>query len=157
MGPVAAPDGRPATLLLAGDGPDAGMLRQKITDLGLLDRVHMAGVQPAREMFAQGHCVVIPSLSESLPYVVLEAAAGQRPVLTTDVGGINEIFGPTRDKLLPAGNPEPLRVAMQAFLDDPSEAVADVTVRLDFIRERFSLEKMTNDIEALYLQALDRR
>jgi glycosyltransferase involved in cell wall biosynthesis len=133
------------------------MLRQKITDLGLSDRVHMAGVQPAREMFAQGHCVVIPSLSESLPYVVLEAAAGQRPVLTTDVGGINEIFGPTRDKLLPAGNPEPLRVAMQAFLDDPSEAVADVTVRLDFIRERFSLEKMTNDIEALYLQALDRR
>lgn len=157
LGPVKAADGRPATLLLAGDGPDAEALRAKVVELGLSDRVHMPGAQPAREMFALGHCVIIPSLAESLPYVVLEAAAGRRPVLTTNVGGISEIFGPTKDRLLPAGQAEPLRDAMQAFLVDPSQALTDMQTRLDYISGRFSLEKMTNDIEALYLEALGRR
>jgi glycosyltransferase involved in cell wall biosynthesis len=154
---VATSRGRKATLLLAGGGPDEAEIRQKIADLGMQDRVHMAGVVPARAAFAQGACVVIPSLAESLPYVVLEAAAGRRPIITTNVGGIREIFGPTADKLVPAGQAEPLRAAMQAFLDDPAEAIADMRTRFDFVRQHFSIDKMTNEIEALYRQALDRR
>ena len=37
--------------------------------------------------------MVIPSHAESLPYVILEAAAAAQPLVSTNVGGIPEIFG----------------------------------------------------------------
>ena len=62
---------------------------------------------------------MVPSLAESLPYVVLEAAAAQLPVIATRVGGIAEIFGPTAASLVPANDAAALAAAMQAALDDP--------------------------------------
>jgi Glycosyl transferases group 1. len=40
-----------------------------------------------------------------LPYVVLEAAAAGKPLITTRVGGIPEIYGPLSATLVPAGDP----------------------------------------------------
>jgi glycosyltransferase involved in cell wall biosynthesis len=45
--------------------------------------------------------LVIPSRAESLPYVVLEAAAAGVPIIATAVGGVPEIFGPQADALIP--------------------------------------------------------
>ena len=49
---------------------------------------------PARQAFALGKVMVVPSYGESLPYVVLEAGAAAKPLVATNVGGIPEIFGP---------------------------------------------------------------
>lgn len=147
-------DGRPATLVMAGDGPDAETFRNSIDSLGLGERVRLVGVQPARPTLRQGRCAVVPSLAESLPYVVLEAAAAGRPVIATRVGGIPEIFGPTAESLLPPGDAMALGAAMQAFLDRPEAAAAEAAERLRFIRERFSLAHMTSEIERLYREAL---
>lgn len=144
------PDGTPATLVLAGDGPDRAALVERIGQHGLQDRVVLAGAQPARAMFARGRCAVVPSLAESLPYVVLEAAAAQLPVIATNVGGIPEIFGPTASSLIPAGDAAALRAAMLRVLDDPASAEAEMRTRLAHIAEAFSLQRMAGDIEALY-------
>lgn len=117
---VTSPDGRPATLIMAGDGSERPELEARIAALGLQDRVTLAGAQPARKMFAKGRIAVVPSLAESLPYVVMEAAAAQLPVISTNVGGIPEIFGPTAGKLLPPDDAGALAEAMQAALDDRS-------------------------------------
>jgi glycosyltransferase involved in cell wall biosynthesis len=154
---VRAPDGRPATLIMAGAGPDFEDTKARIATLGLGDRVHLAGVQPARQVFARGRCVVVPSLNESLPYVVLEAASAQLPVIATKVGGIAEIFGPTAPSLLPAADAPALCRAMQSFMDNPSSAEPEMHTRLDFIRSRFSVAYMTDQIEALYRQILATR
>jgi glycosyltransferase involved in cell wall biosynthesis len=154
---VKAPDGRPATLIMAGSGPGVGRAEEQIARLGLGDRVHLAGVQPARQMLARGRYVVVPSLAESLPYVILEAASAQRPVIATDVGGVGEIFGPTSQSLLPAADAAALRQAMQAYMDDPAAAQREMEVRLEFIRSRFSVELMTDQIEAVYRQVLATR
>lgn len=146
------PEGRPATLIMAGGGPGEADLRAQIARLGLGDRVELAGVQPARKMFARGRCVVIPSLAESLPYIVLEAVAAGRPLLTTRVGGIAEIFGPTASELLPAGDVSALRHALERFLADPDAANASVAQRLAFVREGFTLSTMADKIEAVYRQ-----
>ena len=50
--------------------------------------------RPAREAFAMGRMLVISSRAESLPYIVLEAAAAGVPIVSTGVGGMPEIFGP---------------------------------------------------------------
>ncbi|MET3896292.1 glycosyltransferase involved in cell wall biosynthesis [Devosia sp. UYZn731] len=147
---VRRPDGTPAKLVMAGDGPARAALTAQIAKLKLQNRVELAGAQPARAMFARGRCAVVPSLAESLPYVVLEAAAAQLPVIATKVGGIPEIFGPTAASLIPAGDPLALREAMQAVLDDPRGAHIEMKTRLAHIAEAFSLERMSGDIAALY-------
>ena len=60
---------------------------------------------PVREAFKLGRILVVPSRAESLPYVVLEAAGARVPLISTDVGGIPEIFGPYRDRLGPCDDP----------------------------------------------------
>jgi glycosyltransferase involved in cell wall biosynthesis len=152
--PLMRPDGRPATLVIAGDGPDRDAFGALIETLGLAGRVELAGVRPAREMFARGRCVVVPSLAESLPYVVLEAAAAGRPVIATRVGGIPEIFGPTEASLIPPANTEALTAVMARVLADPDAAAREAATRLAFIAPRFSVTHMTDEIEALYRRSL---
>ncbi|WP_404404388.1 glycosyltransferase family 4 protein [Pelagibacterium halotolerans] len=152
LAPLRRPDGTPATLVVAGDGPDADALRAQIAALGVTNRVTLAGVQPAREMFARGRCVVVPSRAESLPYIVLEAAAAERPVIATDVGGISEIFGPQADRLIEPDSKDALEKAMAAFLAEPGRYAEDAAALRSFVHEGFSVSRMTDGIEALYTE-----
>ncbi|WP_240233258.1 glycosyltransferase family 4 protein [Devosia lacusdianchii] len=147
---VIRPDGSPATLVMAGDGPARDALTAQIQSLGLGARVTLLGAQPARPTFARGLVAIVPSLAESLPYIVLEAAAAQLPLIATRVGGIPEIFGPTATSLVPANDIAALTQAMQRALDDPAAAHAEMLTRLQFISEHFSLARMAGSIEGLY-------
>jgi glycosyltransferase involved in cell wall biosynthesis len=92
-----------------------------------------------------------------MPDVILEGSAAGRPVISTNVGGIAEIFGPTSGSLFPAADTAALRAAMQKFIDDPAAAMAEARVRLDYIRPRFSISHMVDQIEALYYETLAKR
>jgi glycosyltransferase involved in cell wall biosynthesis len=154
---VTAPGGRPATLVMAGAGPDYDKFKAEISALGLDERVTHVGVKPARAVLPQGKIAVVPSLAESLPYVVLEAAAAGLPVIATRVGGIPEIFGPTAESLVPPGDSKALQAAMQATLEDPKGAQKQMEVRLEHVKGSFAVARMTDAIEALYREALARR
>jgi glycosyltransferase involved in cell wall biosynthesis len=156
LAPLTRPDGQPATLVMAGDGPSKAELEAQIAALGLGERIRLLGAQPARPTFAKGRVAVVPSLAESLPYVVLEAAAARLPVIATRVGGIPEIFGPTSASLVPANDAAALRAAMQAALDDVVVTKAEMDMRLAHIESRFSLATMAGSIEALYRSVLAR-
>jgi len=148
------PDGRPATLVMAGGGSDFERFKAEIGRLGLHDRVTLLGVRPAREVLPLGRIAVVPSLAESLPYVVLEATAAGLPVIATRVGGIPEIFGPTAEDLVPPGDSAALHDAMQGALNDPDLTAERLALRLDHVRNAFSVARMTDSIEALYHQLL---
>lgn len=148
---------RPATLVLAGDGQARAALEARIAELGIGDRVTLAGAQPARAMFARGRCAVVPSLAESLPYIVLEAVAAGLPVIATRVGGVAEIFGPTEGSLIAASDAGALSAAMNHVLADPAAAATEAVGRLGHVRATFSLNMMTDGIEAVYRKALSRR
>ena len=154
---VKAKDGRPATLAMAGGGPDFEKFKAQIDTLGLAGRVTLLGVRPARDVLPLGRISVVPSLAESLPYVVMEAAAAGLPVIATRVGGIPEIFGPTAGSLVPPGNTAALRKAMQSALDNPASAKAEMHLRLMHVRTEFSVSRMATAIEALYRRALAAR
>lgn len=154
---VRAPGGRPASLVMAGGGPDMEAYLQQIAALGLSDRVRLLGVQPARPTMHEGRCVMVPSLKESLPYVVMEAAAAARPVIATNVGGVPEIFGPTAASLVPPEDVGALRSAMQAFMDAPAHAETDIRLRLEHVRQHFSVDRMVTAIDDLYRQILAAR
>jgi glycosyltransferase involved in cell wall biosynthesis len=143
-------DGRRPTLVMAGDGPSRSDLEQKITDLGLSENVRLLGSRPAREAFALGKCAVLPSLAESLPYVVMEATAAGLPVISTRVGGISEIFGPTESRLIAPANTDALSRAMQSHLDDPEPELQAMDVRRSYIAEFFTVNTMTSSILNIY-------
>jgi len=80
--------GRPVTASLVGDGPDRASLETLVAERGLTSSIRFLGAMPARQAFAKGRLMVVPSRAESLPYVVLEAAAAGLPIISTRVGGI---------------------------------------------------------------------
>lgn len=81
-------------LLIVGDGPLAGEVRAKVGEVGLCDRIDFAGALPESETLAaiaQADILVLPSLMEGLPVVLVEAMAMGRPVLASRVAGIPEL------------------------------------------------------------------
>ena len=151
---IQRPDGTPATLILAGGGPEVPAAHAQIEKLRISDRVQFVGVQPAREVFAQSDCVVMPSLFESLPYVILEAAATGKQVIATNVGGVCEIFGPYADRLIPASDVEALKTAMTRFLGDPETGGVEGAELKAYVKEKFNVTRMTSEVERLYEDAL---
>ena len=104
--------GTSVTATLVGNGPDEAALAAQVERLSLQDAIRFVSAMPARAALTLGHVMVIPSFAESLPYVVLETAAAGKPLITTNVGGIPEIYGPLSDALIPAGNVEALAEAI---------------------------------------------
>jgi glycosyltransferase involved in cell wall biosynthesis len=147
---VAVPE---ATALLVGAGPDEAQFRARAAPLGA--RVRFAPPMPARTAFAHGRSVVVPSRAESLPYLVLEAAAAGRPLIATRVGGIPEIFGELGTHLVPAGDAHLLATAIRANLYDVAAAQTRAQRLRELVCERFNVERMTNAIVALYRSKLN--
>jgi glycosyltransferase involved in cell wall biosynthesis len=101
--------------------------------------------------------LVVPSRAESLPYIVLEAAAVGLPMLATSVGGIPEIFGPDAGVLIPPGDPEALANAIGHALQDRG-ARHSAALRLKArVRAAFSADVMADAILDAYREALGRR
>ena len=110
---------------------------------------------PMRQALALGRLVVLPSRAESLPYVVLETAAAGKPLITTRVGGIPEIYGILSDRLVPAGNVAALADAIAAVSREPDAAAATAEALRRRVAESFSVDAMVDAVIAGYRQALD--
>lgn len=139
-----------ASMAIVGQGPDESRYRALIAALGLEGRISLLGAMPAREAFRRGRCLLVPSRAESLPYIVLEAAAAELPLIATDVGGIPEIVAGTDTALIPPGNVDALSAAMRAFLADELAARTRAHRLRTAISQRFSLAAMSTAVLALY-------
>jgi glycosyltransferase involved in cell wall biosynthesis len=146
--------GRTARLAIVGEGPDESVLRAQAARLGLADIVRFAGYRPAREAFALGRILVLPSRNESLPYVALEAAAAGVAMIATQVGGVPEIFGPQAHRLVPPADAAALAAAAAAALDDPHGLQAATAALRDRVRQSFSREAMVDGVLDAYRAAL---
>jgi colanic acid/amylovoran biosynthesis glycosyltransferase len=107
-------------LVLAGDGPLRRLLEEHIEKHGLQRHVRITGWisnDRVREEILAARALVLPSFSEGLPVVIMEAMALRRPVLATYVAGIPELVrhGET-GWLFPAASLEDLTNAMQQCL-----------------------------------------
>lgn len=148
--------GRRVTATLIGDGPDRALLEARVERHGLTQAVKLPGAMPGRQALTRGRVMVVSSRWESLPYVVLEAAAAGKPLVTTRVGGIPEIYGPLADRLVPAGDPTAMAAAIERTLDKP-QITADVTAKLrERVATAFSVDTMVDGVLAAYTEALEK-
>ena len=144
---------RKARAVIVGSGPDRDLLIALANELALADNVTFPGPMAAREAFRLGRCVVVPSRKESLPYIVLEAAAAGMPLVLTNVGGIAEITLGTDTPLIDADDVSGLVEALRAMDADPGLAQDRASRLRASVANRFSVERMTSDVLAFYRQA----
>jgi glycosyltransferase involved in cell wall biosynthesis len=144
--------------VLVGSGPDMKILIARAQSLGIAHRITFPGPMPVREAFKLGRFMVVPSRAESLPYVVLEAAGARVPLISTDVGGIPEIFGPYGDRLGPSDSPTDLCQRMLAMLRLPQETRERQAAELAaYVEKHFSIRTMVDSVLDGYFEAMARR
>jgi len=147
---------RPVTATIVGDGPDAGQFREQAERLGASSSTRFLAPMPAREAFKLGRLLVVPSRAESLPYIVLEAAAAAVPLITTNVGGIPEVFGPQSSRLIPPGDATALAAAISSALADPAALRNESLTLRARVQAGFSADVMADAVLAAYREALTR-
>ena len=82
-------------LLVIGSGSMRVQLEKMACDLGMVDRVHFLGNSPHDEVVLWMNvagCLCLPSRSEGMPNVVMEALASGCPVVSTDVGDVKRLL-----------------------------------------------------------------
>lgn len=128
-----------ASLFLAGDGAERPKLERAAAAQGLAGRVRFLGVQPHDALpglLAAADIMVLPTQSEGLANVWVEALACGTPVVTSDVGGAREVVDRPEAGWLVARDPDAVAAAVNALLADPP---AQAAVRA--AAERFSWER----------------
>ncbi len=122
LGKVVA-KGYDASLVLAGDGELRAEVESLVRRLKLESRVRITGwitgAQVRQELLAS-RAMVLPSLAEGLPVVIMEAMASRRPVLSTYIAGIPELVEPGKTGwLFPSGSVDAIVTAMIDCLNTP--------------------------------------
>ena len=146
------------SLLVVGSGPDEAALKARSSALGLSSRIRFQGPDNIRKVLALARVMVVPSKAESLPYVILEAAAARQPLVSTDVGGIPEIFGPHVSRLIPSSDVDALAAAMHdALMKAPADLAAEALALSTYVHSRFTLPLMVDGVLDGYATALSAR
>jgi glycosyltransferase involved in cell wall biosynthesis len=105
------------TLELWGDGPERPALEAAAARL---DNVIVRGDVPnAAGRVGELELLVLPSLREGLPLVLLEAMAAGTPVITSELPGTRELVLPGCGVLVPPGDAAALAAALLALIADP--------------------------------------
>ena len=150
-----AAEGMQFELVLAGDGELRAEIEAAISRHKLDGRVRVTGWisgERVREEILAACALVLPSFSEGLPVVIMEAMALRRPVIATFVGGIPELVSPGEHGwLVPPGDVEALGGAMRACIDASVQTLARMgeTAR-ERVLERHDVEREVGKLTALF-------
>ena len=148
-----------AFLILVGDGPYREVIQEKINQLGLKHWVRLVGFRDqVAPWFALIDVFVLASYAnEGVPQSLLQAMAMARPVVGTTVGGIPEvIMDDDTGLLVPPRDSQALAQAMRRLMAAPDRCAALGRRGRELVVERFSMEQMAAEIEAVY-EVLPRR
>lgn len=152
------PEHRPF-FLVVGDGPLRGELVRQAATLGVNKHLFFTGSRnDLPQLLNAADLLVLPSLTEGLGLVLLEAMAASLPVVATRVGGIPEVVvdGET-GILVPPRDPAALAQAIEILLANPERARAMGAAGRERVRRFFTVEKMARSVMALYREELQRR
>lgn len=158
-----------AHFAVVGDGELKGALEAEAFRLGLKGRVHFAGWrEDLPPLCADLDAVALTSRNEGTPVSLIEALAARRPVVATAVGGVPEILGRSsqggkgppvgveeaeRGLLIPPGAPLLLAEALRRVQGDPAGASRRAEAGRAFVRERYDVTRLVEDLTQVYLSS----
>ena len=139
---------------VVGDGPQRGEYAALAAHLGLIDQVSFHGFQPKSVVAAfmrQANFLLLPSLWENAPCVIIEAMASGLPVIASHVGGIPETVTEEVGILTPPNDPALLAAALAKALQQPDRFDPR---RLVSMAERYAPAVVGREIDAVYRDVL---
>ncbi len=129
-------------------------IEDQIAQANLLDKVRITGWisgAQVREEILASRALVLPSLGEGLPVVLMEAMALRRPVVTTFISGIPELVRSGVDGwLVPAGDADALANTLRICIEAPDDLIG----RMGEAGHDRVLERHDVDVQARKLQKL---
>lgn len=142
--------------LFVGEGECRESLRELARKNGVEQSCRFVGSRDDLvDWYAAADVVVLPSLSEGFPFVLLEALAMSCPVVATAVNGVPEIIEEgTTGVLVPPRNARALETAIRNVLRDPAWAARMATAGQKIVATRLTAAKMVQDTVAVFEEAL---
>lgn len=139
-------------LVLVGDGPSAGSLRELAAELGLAGSVTFAGERAGGiNLHRLFDVSVLCSLSEGFPNTIVEAMAAARPVVATAVGGNEDaVVAGSTGILVQPGSPQQLADAISRLVENPETGIAMGVRGQERARAEFGAARAISSLESLY-------
>ncbi|HEX3149533.1 MAG TPA: glycosyltransferase family 4 protein [Gemmataceae bacterium] len=140
--------------VLFGEGSERDRLQQRANSLGIVDQFRMPGFRRDLDlMLPWADLVVLPSLTEGLPNIALEAMAAGVPVVATTVGGNPEIVVDGRTGfLVPPADPIALADRMSDLLAHTERARMFGRAGRLLAEEQFSFARQAQEYQALFAE-----
>ncbi|HEX5869403.1 MAG TPA: glycosyltransferase [Longimicrobium sp.] len=148
-----------ARLIVAGDGPELPRLRARARELGIADRAHWLGRRDDVPGVLAGCGVfILSSRNEGMANVMLEAMSVGTPVIASDISGVRSAIGWDDDGrsagwIVPPEDADALAAALRnlarMLADRPDAADAVAAEALRRVRERFGVDRMVAECEAV--------
>ncbi len=148
---------RPARLLMIGSGPEVTSAQALASSLGLADQITWLGaIDRVAEPLACADLFLLPSDSESFGLAALEAMASGVPCVATASGGIPEVVVDGESGILrEVGDFQGMADAVLQLLETPGQLEKLGETARQMAIERFSLERIVRQYEAIYERLID--
>jgi glycogen(starch) synthase len=107
-------------VLIVGEGPLRAQFEQRYRDPRIVFRGAI-GEEELHALYGQAAVLALPTRSDGMPTVILEAFCSGTPAVATDVGAISELVDDTTGVLLPRSDPQLLADALRRILELSNE------------------------------------
>jgi glycosyltransferase involved in cell wall biosynthesis len=141
--------------IILGEGPERNKLEEKINELDLKHNIALLGIKEnVPEYLQTADIFAMPSLWEGFSISLLEAAVSKLPLLVSPVGGNTEIVKDGETGFLAEpGNTNSWQKALKKILSLNQEELQEIGKRAQaLVKEKYSLEKMVNEYENLFIE-----
>lgn len=144
------------TMDIYGHGPEEARLRQQIQRYDLADKVHVMGfVDDVLPVLRQADLMVLPSRSEGMPNILLEAWSQKLGTVCASVGGVPEMMEHGVQGLLVAPEePDKLAEALDTALSHPEQVVAWGQAGYGRVRKAYTYRGQAELLGGIYRQVI---
>ena len=150
---------RDTYFVFCGEGVCQPELENRARELGVLSHCRFVGFRRDMPRIYQAmDFLVLPSLTEGLPNVVLEAFAYERPVVATAVGGVPEVVVDGENGwLVPSQDPEKLAAAITKMIRDSESRKRMGKAGRKKVEREFTFDAQTPQLVEIYRKMLERQ
>lgn len=144
-------DGFDHHIIVIGDGEEMSNLKKQTEDLGVTESFKLVGSSMNPYPYVKNaDFFILPSESESWPLIIADSLILQKPIISTNVGGIPEMIEHGKTGYLINYETDEMYESMKKFLTEP-ELIAEIKKNLINIEEQFDNQKIFNAVENIII------
>lgn len=137
-------------LVICGDGPEKKRLERLYGSSKGLTFKGFLPMEQFAKVYENCDVLLLPSYSEGLPNVVMEAMASMVPVIASGVGSLRELLAEERGVFVSPGNVEEIAGAIKKMIEDQSLRLSCTEKALDYVKNNHSFEAVRDSTLRLF-------